>query len=208
MLNFRREELSRVLVVLTFLGIGWLSYPFIAAFGPAQDSIQKWQTHINLEEIEPGEIREYLVTGETIWIYRRTQEEIDWLQSREAYAAGDYRFSDAESVEYHEKYRSLTPNYFVFSARKYDDLVHLKYETHWWRCGSIGYYPGIRELRDSVSLNGVIACTSSTVDVKLENESFVYDIAGVPASKWMAPLKIPYYEISDAGDYLIHGPRP
>ena len=203
-----RAKLLRLFIVLLIFGFGWISYPFVKAFGPAKDSIHKWQTHINLKEISPGEIKEYLVIGETIWIYRRTKDEIDWLNKRKPYDPSEYRFSDTESVEYHESYRSIDPEHFVFSGWKHDDKVYLKNELHWWLCGSISYHPDKRKLRNDVIFNGVISCTIDTEDVRLENESFVYDVSGLPTSKWMSPLKVPYYEITNAGNYLVHGPRP
>jgi len=121
MSNPRRLYLRLTLKLLLLTGLGLAAVPFIASLryvgSDSSDTRNPWI--VDLSNLEAGQVEVVPWPGGEVWIYYRTQPEIQHLQT---VARGTLRDPDSEQSEQPAGvitgYRSLKPEYFVFLPRE------------------------------------------------------------------------------------------
>ena len=119
----------------------------------------------------------------------------------------DSVLKQTQSESFGGNYRSIDPEYFVFTSFEIRDKTYLQESRCWYPCGTIEYHPVEFELPEGKSLHGVIACLQENQKLGNQNYTHIYDVAGIPVNRHTAPLEVPYYELNHNGALVI-GPRP
>ena len=207
----RKDILSKLILTLALVGVGFVAYPFIASLKPTPSAIYEWQTEIETADHRPGELKSYELFIGTVWVYHRTQQEIEWFATYQPPEIADYIRKNVQSESFNGNYRSVSPEYFVFTSWNIRDKTYLQTENAWYPCGTIEYHSGEISVEISVSENrsfkGVIACLYNHRNTEKQNNKHVYDIAGMPKTSNIAPLSVPYYKINYRGNIIV-GPKP
>ena len=123
MSNPRRLYLKVTLKLLLLLGLGLAAIPFITSLhhsdNDGQSAANPWYVEVDVSRLVPGQWQSVPWPGGEVWIYARTQREIQALQT-----ADTDRLRDPDSrhsqqpVAASNAYRSLQPDYFVFLPRE------------------------------------------------------------------------------------------
>ncbi|MCG8014898.1 MAG: hypothetical protein JAY97_01690 [Candidatus Thiodiazotropha sp. 'RUGA'] len=203
-----RKILTALVVLMGFVGIIFASYPFIDSLNPTETSLNKWKIEINLSAIKEGELREYIdALGRPIWVYHRTDEQIDWINNYSPVKPHEYVLEYADSEEFGGKYRSLDPEYFIFTEWRHRGKTYLKQERSWFSCGTIQYHSGDIDVGNSRIYKGAIACLQDHILKDYNYHAHIYDVTGMASYEYTPPLQVPYYELRDDG-YIVVGPKP
>jgi len=123
MSNPRRLYLKVTLKVLLLLGLGLAAIPFITSLRHAENDAvnvsNPWYVEVDLSRLVPGQLQSVPWPGGEVWIYVRTQREIQTLQTAETprLRDPDSRHSQQPAAA-SNAYRSLKPEYFVFLPRE------------------------------------------------------------------------------------------
>lgn len=114
----RRKILSGLMKLLVFIGLGFVSIPFISSFSNSdtdkkQKSASDWIITLAVNELIEGEVRAIPWAGGLVWIYSRTDDDIQAL--RQHHFLSD-AFSDKSQQPLNMKndLRSADEKYFVF----------------------------------------------------------------------------------------------
>ncbi len=184
----------------------FIAYPFAAYLYPSDTIVSKRVKEIDLSGLNPGELGEYYFHRLPIWVYRRTQDQIDWLDEYDPPKVHSLALRHLNSESYGGKYRSIDPEYFVFSAFQHDHKTYLQQEGYWYQCGTIKYHNVEMKVKDGRTLNGVIACLSNHEHSPHEDLTHVYDVTGIAVSEYVNPLSVPQYKILANGNIQV-GPK-
>lgn len=123
MSNPRRLYLRVTLKLLLLTGLGLAAIPFIASLrhvgSDPGDSRNPWIVEVDLSNLEAGQVEVVPWPGGEVWIYSRTQPEIQHLQTvtRNTLRDPDSQQSDQPAAAANG-HRSLKPEYFVFIPRE------------------------------------------------------------------------------------------
>ena len=52
----RKDILSKLILTLALVGVGFVAYPFIASLKPTPSAIYEWQTEIETADHRPGAV--------------------------------------------------------------------------------------------------------------------------------------------------------
>jgi hypothetical protein len=204
----RRKILIVLVVTIGFVGILFASYPFIESLNPTQSTLNKRKIEIDLSEINESELREYIDTfGRPIWVYHRTDEQIEWIRNYSPVVPQEFVIEHTETEEYGGKYRSLDPRYFIFTEWRLRGETYLKEERYWSSCGTIQYHSGDIDVGKGRIFKGAIACLKDHEITDYNHFAHIYDVAGIASYVYSPPLQVPFYELRDDG-YILVGPKP
>ncbi len=203
----RKAALKYSVIALTVSGLTIALLPFFKSMTPPDSAIYQWQTEIDISNQAIGKLVEHKSDFGTVWVYRRTPEQIEWLSRYTPTKVIKYVTDRMQSESFGGHYRSIKPEYFVFTAWVNDGVAHLQEGRIWYGCGTIQYHDGDLTVSDEQIFKGVITCADARDNLDLERHMFVYDVAGVPASPHVAPLEVPYYEYNKNGNIVV-GPKP
>lgn len=123
MFNPRRLYLKVTLKLLLLLGLGLAAIPFIASLRHSDNESlnagNPWYVEVDLSRLVSGQLHSVPWPGGEVWIYARTQREIQALQTAEAQHLRDpdSHYSQQPAAA-SNAYRSLQPDYFVFLPRE------------------------------------------------------------------------------------------
>jgi ubiquinol-cytochrome c reductase iron-sulfur subunit len=121
--NLRRLYLKVTLKLLLLLGLALAAIPFIASLhhsdNGGQSAANPWYVEVDLSRLAPGQWQSVPWPGGEVWVYARTLDEIQALQTAdtERLRDPDSRHSQ-QPVAASNVYRSLHPDYFVFLPRE------------------------------------------------------------------------------------------
>lgn len=119
----RRLYLRVALKILLLTGLGLAAIPFFASLRHADSSLDAprnpWMVEVDLSDLGVGQMRAVPWPGGEVWIYRRTRQEIQHLQTTTMDTLRDpaSQHSDQPTAA-KNAYRSLKPDYFVFIPRE------------------------------------------------------------------------------------------
>lgn len=193
---------------LALIGMTFSCVPFISSLKPNRANLYKWQTEIDISNQREGELVRYKSLYRDIWVYKRTPDQVKWLSLYSPTATNSYVLKNSKSESFGGNFRSIDPEIFVFTAWVYQEKVYLQESKFWYPCGSINYYPDNIILSDGRNFKGVLACVrDNESEPNFDNQLFVYDVAGVAKSDYVASLEVPFYEFDSKGNIVV-GPRP
>lgn len=119
----RRKILSGLMKLLVFIGLAFVSIPFISSFSSKsidekQTASSHWVITLPVSDLVAGEVKALSWAGRPVWIYSRTQRDIQSLKEfdNSLRDAASEQSDQPESMK--DKMRSANPHYFVFIPRE------------------------------------------------------------------------------------------
>ncbi len=115
----RRQVLSGLMKLLVFVGLIFISIPFISSFSSSsidekQASKNNWVITLPVTELVAGEIKKLPWAGGVFWIYSRTKTDIKSLAKLDTLLRDKDSANSDQPDSMKSRYRSANENYFVF----------------------------------------------------------------------------------------------
>ena len=115
----RRQFLSGLMKLLVFIGLAFISIPFISSFSSnsideKQDASSHWVVSLPVSEVVEGEVKVLSWSGRPVWIYSRTQSDIQALKEIDDLLRDATSENSDQPDSMKTKIRSASPHYFVF----------------------------------------------------------------------------------------------
>ena len=119
----RRQILSGLMKLLTFIGFIFLSIPFISSFSSSsidekQAATSHWIITLSITDLIAGEVKELPWQGGLVWVYTRTENDIQSLKNINP-ALRDITSEKSDQPEnMKNNFRSENEKFFVFIPRE------------------------------------------------------------------------------------------
>jgi len=115
----RRQVLSGLMKLLVFVGLIFISIPFISSFSSSsidekQTATSHWVISIPVSELVVGEIKTLPWAGGLFWVYPRTKKDIKSLAKRDTLLRDKDSANSDQPDSMKSRYRSANENFFVF----------------------------------------------------------------------------------------------
>lgn len=116
----RRQLLSGLLKLLVFIGLIFVSVPFISSL--SSNSIDKkkqvasspWVITVPVSELNQGEVRALSWAGGIVWIYKRTEHDIKALKIQDDFLRDASSQQSEQPEDMKNNLRSVSEKFFVF----------------------------------------------------------------------------------------------
>lgn len=115
----RRQILSGLMKLLVFIGLGFISIPFISHFSTnsideKQAASSHWVLTQSLSDLVPGEVKALSWSGGLVWVYARTENDIELLKNSDS-TLRDINSAQSDQPEaMNNNIRSASKSVFVF----------------------------------------------------------------------------------------------
>lgn len=115
----RRQVLSGLMKLFVFIGLIFISIPFISHFSTnsideKQSSSSRWVITQAVSDLVPGEVKALNWSGGLVWVYARTETDIELLKNSDS-SLRDVNSTKSDQPEaMNNKLRSASENVFVF----------------------------------------------------------------------------------------------
>ena len=76
----RRQVLSGLMKLLAFIGLVFVSIPFVSSLITNTTENSKWVITLPLSELVESEVKQLEWSGRIVWVYKRTEDEIALLK--------------------------------------------------------------------------------------------------------------------------------
>ena len=119
----RRQILSGLMKLLTFIGFVFLSIPFISSFSSSsidekQAATSHWIITLSITDLIAGEVKALPWQGGLVWVYTRTENDIQSLKNINL-ALRDITSEKSDQPEkMKNNFRSVSEKFFVFIPRE------------------------------------------------------------------------------------------
>lgn len=115
----RRQFLSGLLKLLVFIGLIFLSIPFISSFSTSSlddkiSSKSNWIITLAVTDFVPGEIKPFPWSGGLVWVYTRTEKDIQLLNNLGTSLRDKTSEQSDQPEQMKNNFRSASEKYFVF----------------------------------------------------------------------------------------------
>ena len=199
----RKKFLIVAVTMMSIAGLVATCVPFSSSMNPPRHAVDKWQVEIDVSNLTAGELKDF---DQSIWVYRRTAEQIIWLENYSPVEVVPFVKERSYSENYGGKFRSIDKEYFVFRVWERRNTVYLQQENTWHACGELKYYDGSIAVSNEKVFKGVIACDYEHENLKFDDWGHYYDVAGISSNRYFMPLEVPHYEINSKGNIVV-GPK-
>lgn len=119
----RRQILSGLLKLLVFIGLVFISIPFISSF--SSDSIEEkqaasshWILTLPVSDLVRGEVKKLHWSGGDVWVYSRTAKDIKSLQEIDNSLRDEGSKRSEQPDQMKNQMRSANKHFFVFIPRE------------------------------------------------------------------------------------------
>ncbi len=115
----RRQMLSGLLKLLFFIGLIFLSIPFISSFSSKsidekQKATSHWVISTPVSELVEGEVKSFSWSGGLVWVYARTEKDIQSLKKTNTTLRDTASEKSDQPVQMKNNFRSANKIFFVF----------------------------------------------------------------------------------------------
>lgn len=115
----RRQILSGLMKLLVFIGLIFISIPFISSFSSnsideKQKSISNWIISLPISDLVQGEIKSLSWQGGLVWVYSRTQNDIQSLMETDNLLRDTLSKNSDQPQRMKNRMRSENNDIFVF----------------------------------------------------------------------------------------------
>lgn len=156
----RRQVLSGLMKLLVFIGLIFISIPFISSFSTSssEDKLsadRNWVISLPVSELSRGKVKQIPWAGGVFWVYARTKSDIASLEKFESRLRDKDSMLSDQPVAMKSRFRSAHPDYFVFIPRENKRSCQVRFnsgdEPGMWiePCYSSRYDVAGRVFRDS-----------------------------------------------------------
>lgn len=150
--------------------------------GPAVNT----RIELDVAGLTPGELRTFKTWDGEFWVVRRTAEQIAGLERGPGLAPDVASLDHAPSS--FGRLRSADREFFVFRVQRVGDGIMLsQLPTQYLLCSDLRLFRGVRSYPGGYQITDGLSCA--------DDPQVAYDLAGMPASPYLAPLDVPDHEI-------------
>ncbi len=114
----RRRNLVRATKLMSVVALALVLTPFVASLFSPEDRQPARQASaglvVELDGLAPGEVHRLAWKGKPVWIYRRTEADIEGILLLSAELADPDSLNSQQPSRMHSQLRSEKPDYFVF----------------------------------------------------------------------------------------------
>lgn len=115
----RRQILSGLMKLLGFIGLVFISIPFISSFSTKevdekQTATSHWIITLPVSELVNGEVKTLPWAGGLVWVYSRTEKDIQLLESSDMSLRDEASEKSDQPEAMKNNYRSASKKFFVF----------------------------------------------------------------------------------------------
>ena len=115
----RRQVLSGLMKLLVFIGLIFISIPFISSFSSSsidekQKSISNWIISLPVSDLVQGEIKPLSWQGGLVWVYSRTKNDIQSLKETDNLLRDAFSKNSDQPERMKNRMRSANNDIFVF----------------------------------------------------------------------------------------------
>ena len=115
----RRKILSGLMKLLAFIGLIFVSIPFLSSFSSnsideKQNASSHWIFTLPVADLEQGAIKSLSWAGGPVWVYSRTEKDIQLLNERDSSLRDATSERSDQPDKMKNKIRSAHKKYFVF----------------------------------------------------------------------------------------------
>lgn len=115
----RRQILSGLMKLLVFIGLVFVSIPLISSFSSKsidekQSASSRWVITIPVSDLAVGEVKELKWAGGQVWVYSRTQNDIQSLKDADASLRDATSGYSDQPDTMKNNIRSASPLFYVF----------------------------------------------------------------------------------------------
>lgn len=115
----RRQILSGLMKLLAFIGFVFLSIPFMSSFtsddiNEKQEATSRWVITQPVADFIAGEIKALSWSGGLVWIYARTENDIELLKKNNTFLSDAYSEKSDQPENMKNNFRSVSEKFFVF----------------------------------------------------------------------------------------------
>lgn len=115
----RRQFLSGLMKLLIFIGLVFVSIPFISSFSSKsidekQAASSRWIVTTPVSGLIPGKIKSFHWAGGFVWVYSRTEKDILSLTETDTSLRDAKSEKSDQPEQIKNKFRSADENFFVF----------------------------------------------------------------------------------------------
>lgn len=115
----RRQFLSGLMKLLAFIGLVFLSIPFMSSFttediAEKQTATSHWVITHALTDLTQGKINALPWSGGLVWVYKRTDSDIKLLKDNKVLLRDSSSEQSDQPENMKNSFRSASENYFVF----------------------------------------------------------------------------------------------
>lgn len=119
----RRKLLAGLMKLLVVIGLGFISIPLISTFSSndideKKSDTSRWVINVPLTELIEGEIKRLEWAGGNVWVYSRTQSDMQSLNNSESLLRDALSEKSDQPEAMKIKLRSMNAKYFVFIPRE------------------------------------------------------------------------------------------
>ena len=115
----RRQILSGLMKLLVFIGLIFVSIPFISSFSTSEIDEKKatsarWIITLPVSDFVLGEIKSLPWSGGLVWVYSRTKKDIQSLKEFNTLLVDTNSVKSDQPEQMENKFRSSSEKFFVF----------------------------------------------------------------------------------------------
>jgi len=115
----RRQLLSGLMKLLVFIGLVFVSIPFISSFSSKsidekQAVSSRWIITTSISDLVTGQVKPFRWAGGLVWVYSRTEMDIQSLEETNVFLRDANSEKSDQPKQMKNKFRSANENFFVF----------------------------------------------------------------------------------------------
>lgn len=115
----RRQILSGLMKLLVFIGLIFVSIPFISSFSSneideKQAASSRWVITLPVADLIPGKVKSFRWSGGLVWVYSRTEKDIQFLKEFDTSLRDVNSEKSDQPGQMKNKIRSVSKLFFVF----------------------------------------------------------------------------------------------
>jgi len=119
----RRQVLSGLMKLLVFIGLAFVSIPFISSFSSSeisdkQNSSTRWVIQHPVSDFSEGQITVLNWVGGVVWVYQRSAKDIELLKNLNATLRDPMSAKSDQASNMKPFLRSADERYFVFIPKE------------------------------------------------------------------------------------------
>jgi hypothetical protein len=143
------------------------------------------EIELDVAGLVPGEIRTFRTWDGEFWVLRRTAEQIADLERGPTPALPPGSGSQPRALG---RLRSADREFFVFRVQRLGDGIMLTQPAdRYLVCSDLRLFRGARSYAGGIQITDGLSCA--------DDPQVAYDLAGMPASPFLAPLEVPRHEL-------------
>jgi hypothetical protein len=177
-------------ITLPLVGVGCIATgAYLLAMTLCPDLARQGDATVELDVagLGPGELRTFATWEGEFWVLRRTPAQIENLGHRPAAVASETQ-SEADSSVSRNSLRSADPTFFVFRVQRLGDGIMLRqYPDQYLVCSDLRLFQGARSYPGGQVITDGFSCA--------DDPQIAYDLAGIPASPYLAELDVPEHNV-------------